>query len=305
MMMKEVKMILSKSTALYAGLYLLMLVCMIESALAFKLANSKESSAEVIPSSSDIHNERILWVQELKQLRKHVKHCVEQTSNTTWSCVKASSVRIVEDILTSNVIPLWAGIRLVRMNTSENANAIGSYNERKDFQHLTWFDRIAMRLAYTLSTHFLQVNLQELTDAYMSAIEIGEKSHKSVSDELGTARHRRQRYNMMITMMFGVTALGAVLVPMGFQMLSIVSGKALLLAKMALLLASINGLKKSFHSLNSLQQVANSGIHYGLYHVPGEPYGGYYDRGDPPHHPRQVTSFAVAQPVGAELGLKR
>lgn len=49
---------------------------------------------------------------------------------------------------------------------------------------------------------------------------------------------------MMITMMFGVTALGAVLVPMGFQMLSVVSGKALLLAKMALLLASINGLKR-------------------------------------------------------------
>jgi len=49
---------------------------------------------------------------------------------------------------------------------------------------------------------------------------------------------------MIITMMFGVTALGAILVPMGFQMLSIVSGKALLLAKMALLLASINGLKR-------------------------------------------------------------
>lgn len=63
-------------------------------------------------------------------------------------------------------------------------------------------------------------------------------------DPIGTARHRRHRYNMMLTMMFGVTALGAVLVPMGFQLLSVVSGKALLLAKMALLLASINGLKR-------------------------------------------------------------
>lgn len=125
-----------------------------------------------------------------------------------------------------------------------------------------------MRLAQTLSTHFLQVNLQELTDAYIGALEKNGQlkfkwnlncvyywsvfyvylyianNKKLVADELGTARHRRQRYNMMITMMFGVTALGAVLVPMGFQMLSIVSGKALLLAKMALLLASINGLKK-------------------------------------------------------------
>lgn len=70
--------------------------------------------------------------------------------------------------------------------------------------------------------------------------------HKKLQnvDPNGTARHRRHRYNMIITMMFGVTALGAVLVPMGFQLLSVVSGKALLLAKMALLLASINGLKR-------------------------------------------------------------
>ena len=67
---------------------------------------------------------------------------------------------------------------------------------------------------------------------------------ESKADKVGSARVRRHRFNMIITMMFGVTALGAVLVPMGFQMLSIVSGKALLLAKMALLLASINGLKR-------------------------------------------------------------
>lgn len=49
---------------------------------------------------------------------------------------------------------------------------------------------------------------------------------------------------MMIAMVFGMTVLGSILVPMGFQFLSVVAGKALLLAKMALLLSSINGLKK-------------------------------------------------------------
>ena len=49
---------------------------------------------------------------------------------------------------------------------------------------------------------------------------------------------------MMIAMVFGMTVLGSILVPLGFQFLSVVAGKALLLAKMALLLASINGLKK-------------------------------------------------------------
>lgn len=105
------------------------------------------------------------------------------------------------------------------------------------------------------------------------------------TDAVGSARLRRHRFNMIITMMFGVTALGAVLVPMGFQMLSIVSGKALLLAKMALLLASINGLKR----------VANAGLHYGLYHVPGEHLGGYYDRGDL-NHPRNVPIPVAVAP---------
>lgn len=51
---------------------------------------------------------------------------------------------------------------------------------------------------------------------------------------------------MLPMMIFGVTALGMILVPMGFQFLTVLGGKALLLAKMALLLASINGLKRVF-----------------------------------------------------------
>lgn len=49
---------------------------------------------------------------------------------------------------------------------------------------------------------------------------------------------------MMTMMMFGVVSIGMVLIPMGFQFLAVLGGKALLLAKMALILASIQGLKK-------------------------------------------------------------
>lgn len=49
---------------------------------------------------------------------------------------------------------------------------------------------------------------------------------------------------MLTAMIFGVTALGMILVPMGFQFLAVLGGKALVLAKMALILASISGLKK-------------------------------------------------------------
>ncbi|XP_020716491.1 uncharacterized protein LOC101449906 isoform X2 [Ceratitis capitata] len=297
-----------KLTVLFSVFYLHSLSAFLNGA-PFETSSEKALSAETPAADvvSTTLSERIGWVQEMKQIRKHIKDCVQQTKDSIWNCFKVSSIRLFDDIMSSNVIPLWPGVRLVRSSASTNitnesqAKSISELYDRKDLQHLTWFDRLAMRLAQTLTTHFLQVNLRELTDAYMQALE-REENKKLISDNLGTARHRRQRYNMMITMMFGVTALGAVLVPMGFQMLSIVSGKALLLAKMALLLASINGLKKSSHSFHSLPQVANSGIHYGLYHVPGEHYG-YYDRGDAPHHPRQVASFAVAQPVTEELGL--
>lgn len=54
----------------------------------------------------------------------------------------------------------------------------------------------------------------------------------------------RRRQQMMTMMMFGVVSIGMVVVPMGFQFLAVLGGKALLLAKMALILASIQGLKK-------------------------------------------------------------
>lgn len=65
---------------------------------------------------------------------------------------------------------------------------------------------------------------------------------------------------MMPIMMFGVMALGMIMIPMGFQFLAVLGGKALLLAKMALILTSIQGLKK----------IATSNVNYGLYSAPGQ-----------------------------------
>lgn len=49
--------------------------------------------------------------------------------------------------------------------------------------------------------------------------------------------------------------------------------------------------------------MANSGVHYGLYHVPGEHYGSFYDRGDL-HHPRNVPNIVpVTQPIEMGLGV--
>ena len=71
-------------------------------------------------------------------------------------------------------------------------------------------------------------------------------------------RRRRKAHGMMTMVMMGVMLMGTVLIPMGFQFLAMLGGKALLLAKMALMLSSIQGLKR----------IATSGVNYGLYHSP-------------------------------------
>ncbi|XP_037953646.1 uncharacterized protein LOC119683851 [Teleopsis dalmanni] len=226
-------------------------------------------------------------------LQLEVKSCVGRKQESIWSCVKRSSLFILDKLNAIPVFPIWTGIKFVQCSVVDKW--IGKQTCVKDFQYSdsrnkTWFDHMAAKLKQIFNSHVLQINLGKLTNTYTNNFEAGITNK---SDYVGTARYRRHRYNMIITMIFGVTALGAVLVPMGFQLLSVVSGKALLLAKMALLLASINGLKR----------VANSGIHYGLYHVPGEHFGGYYDRGDM-YHPRNVKNIATAQRV-EEFGIQK
>jgi hypothetical protein len=65
---------------------------------------------------------------------------------------------------------------------------------------------------------------------------------------------------MLSLLMFGIAAVGLIMVPMGFQFLAVLGGKALLLAKMALILTAIQGLKK----------IATSNVNYGLYTTPPE-----------------------------------
>lgn len=54
----------------------------------------------------------------------------------------------------------------------------------------------------------------------------------------GEAR-RRRRNRMFPAMIFGMAILGAITIPIGFHVLTIIGGKALLFGKMALLLAVI------------------------------------------------------------------
>ncbi|TDG49235.1 hypothetical protein AWZ03_004324 [Drosophila navojoa] len=277
-------------------------VCLLAVCLLLLQLVAGREEATVKPTQTT--DTRVSWIAQLLQLRQQLRTCFRSGSasgsssssssssssgsgSSLWSCFRARSLKIFEDIMAADVIPLYEGVRLIAAPNATNGQARPAADEPKDLKHLTWFDQLAVSLAKGLTTHTLQINLAKLTERYLS-----NDGPERKADTVGSARLRRHRFNMIITMMFGVTALGAVLVPMGFQLLAIVSGKALLLAKMALLLASINGLKR----------VANTGLHYGLYHVPGEHLGGYYDRGDL-SHPRNVP-IPVGMAPSVEFGLK-
>lgn len=42
--------------------------------------------------------------------------------------------------------------------------------QRKDLQYLTWFDRLALIFTKMLNTHMLEINLKELTEAYVDKV---------------------------------------------------------------------------------------------------------------------------------------
>lgn len=52
---------------------------------------------------------------------------------------------------------------------------------------------------------------------------------------------------MFPAMIFGMAVLGCIIIPLGFHILAVLGGKALFIAKMALLIATITNLKKVFH----------------------------------------------------------
>ncbi|KAH1028613.1 hypothetical protein HUJ05_001952 [Dendroctonus ponderosae] len=81
----------------------------------------------------------------------------------------------------------------------------------------------------------------------------------------GRRRHKGNDLGQML--MFGLVAAGLIVIPMGFQFLAVLGGKALLLAKLALILTSIQGLKK----------IATSNVNYGLYST-GHAAPWHYDR---------------------------
>ncbi|XP_045532947.1 uncharacterized protein LOC123720396 [Pieris brassicae] len=166
-------------------------------------------------------------------------------------CMKLKTLRAIDRTLNMDIIPIAEGVNLVRFELADQAGNVLTVNGSSswsdtDLELEDWRTLAIQRIGRVLRTHVIKF---EFTDNKL----------------LERAEQRgRRRYHMLTMMMFGIVSIGMVLVPMGFQFLAVLGGKALVLAKMALILASIQGLKK----------IASNPLNYGYYPYPYD----HYDR---------------------------
>ncbi|EDW14703.1 uncharacterized protein LOC6573151 [Drosophila mojavensis] len=150
-------------------------------------------------------------------------------------CLKKKAISFIDRIAPIDAINVADGIKLVRLETAPRPPAY-SDNELESSLARSGSDRDAKltnmlieRLSYFFNGHSLQVSFPKLT-----------------SDEIGRGleegRGKMKKMGMMMAMMMATKLMG--MLPIAMGALYILAGKALIISKIALLLAGIIGLKK-------------------------------------------------------------
>ncbi|GAB1865968.1 hypothetical protein CAJAP_07047 [Camponotus japonicus] len=192
-------------------------------------------------------------------LRSVLQNCSPESRNSSGQdelleifkgCMQQRIVDTLDTFLDNDIIPVFEGIDLIRFRPNDD----NSMRESKSKDNASWSTIIWNQLARVLRTHAFKVDIEHMFNTASSELD----PNNNIVQSRRRHRHRhRHRHHLLPFMMMGLLLMGSILVPMGFQFLAVLGGKALILAKMALILSSIQGLKK----------IATSGVNYGLYHV--------------------------------------
>ncbi|XP_062542332.1 uncharacterized protein LOC134210291 isoform X2 [Armigeres subalbatus] len=218
------------------------------------------------------------WKSTFRQLvweAKDLYKICSTKNDSRWECLRDESLAAVDEFASRGRIPLVDGINLVRVtsdneksktmaqdasNSTEATNSHGmsfNHDAEQDYRSglpssssKSWTTRVLRALDHMFQTHVLQIDLLNPVDGGKQWISKKDanwlwKYYRKLNNQsVVEGRHRRHRHQMIPMMIFGVTVFGMFAIPMGFQFLAALSGKAFLMAKLALLLASINGLKR-------------------------------------------------------------
>ncbi|XP_043503555.1 uncharacterized protein LOC122525057 [Polistes fuscatus] len=205
-------------------------------------------------------------------------------------CIQQRALNFLDSLLIDDVIPVIDGIDLIRFQdnnstslTNQMAKKDNTYNETDDTSN--WTGIVLNRLTGVLRTHVLKIDVDHIVNSISLPINETETDTSGNNNTVqGRRRRHKRRHHAMSLMMMGLLLMGSILVPMGFQFLAVLGGKALILAKMALLLSSIQGLKK----------IATNGVNYGLYHTPVAE--GWHERSNQ----ETPTHFDLPYPIHAQ-----
>ncbi|EDV90712.1 uncharacterized protein LOC6569769 [Drosophila grimshawi] len=150
-------------------------------------------------------------------------------------CLKKKAISFIDRIAPIDAINVADGIKLVRLESAPRPAAY-SENELESSLARSGSDRDAKltdmlieRMSYFFNGHSLQVSFPKLTSE-----EIGRG--------LEEGRGKMKKMGMMMAMMVATKMMG--MLPIAMGALYMLAGKALIISKIALLLAGIMGLKK-------------------------------------------------------------
>ncbi|XP_046422782.1 uncharacterized protein LOC124180906 [Neodiprion fabricii] len=182
-------------------------------------------------------------------------------------CLQLRAITVVDTLLMDDVIPILDGVNLVRYEDPHSNRTIADTKFDGDQTNnveenispendKVWQRVVINKLTRLFRTHVLKIDIDEVSRA--TGLVPSNTDEKNGANINQGRRRRHKNRSMFPMMMMGFLFMGSILIPMGFQFLAVLGGKALILAKMALILSSIQGLKK----------IATSGVNYGLYHTP-------------------------------------
>ncbi|KAL7293791.1 hypothetical protein TKK_0012853 [Trichogramma kaykai] len=215
------------------------------------------------------------WIHEVKSLFRDCPLRGGKMSSLTaalTNCARSRTLLVIDQILDDDVVPIVEGLKLVKFanNNSDSEQPDEStpsirellkrahdkgWREEADAA-ASWREHLTGSFIRALRTHAIKVDLEQLD--YPQSTEL-RSMDDGQNEARGNRRRRRRQMQIMPIILMSVLLMSTVLIPMGFQFLAVLGGKALVLAKMALMLSSIQGLKK----------VATNGVNYGLHYSPG------------------------------------
>ncbi|XP_021930032.1 uncharacterized protein LOC110834808 isoform X2 [Zootermopsis nevadensis] len=172
-----------------------------------------------------------------------------------WQCLRNETVASLDRMILTDVIRVVDGVDLVRLSPASGfARAVSGEEE--------WRWQVVDRVAELFRSHVIRLRLDDVE---------------------GRVRHHYR--HLFPLMMFAFMKMLVILVPLGFQFMAVISGKALLLSKMALALASAQAMKKV------------TSAWFDVYHPP---HPAYYPHVHRSYHPLQ--DFQSAGPALPDAG---